>query len=223
MVLTRGIDCAFHDYTTTPSPRAVALVFHGLGAHGKFPTVRFAAEMLASEGCAVYAMDLPGHGESPGLRGYIGSADELVEDASAATAEARRRHPNLPLFLIGSSLGGALALSVSLRDDQPIAGVVLLAPLIAVKVSPAEATALWLLTWTPLARLALIPSSATSNEKQYADPSRREECTSDPLSYSGALRPSSAYACVDLAQRLRDSLDRITVPFLCLIAGADVV
>eukprot|EP00966_Prymnesium_polylepis_P202634 4694462-Prymnesium_polylepis.1 len=101
----RGARCALHEFTTTASPGAVALVFHGFGAHGRFPTVRYAAELLAGMGMAVYAMDLPGHGESEGMRGFLGGADEVLSDAAVAVAEARRRWPALPLFLVGSSLG----------------------------------------------------------------------------------------------------------------------
>lgn len=106
---------------------------------------------------------------------------------------------------------------------MPVDGVVLLCPMIALALSWPTRMALWMLSYSPFGRLALIPSSATSNEKQYRDAARRAECAADKLSYGGLLRPASAWACVDAATGLRAALGRISVPFLCLTAGADVV
>ena len=54
-----------------PASGAAICVFHGYGAHAAYPTCRYAAELLAAAGHVVYGLDLPGHGESPGVRGLI--------------------------------------------------------------------------------------------------------------------------------------------------------
>merc|ERR1712166_191562 len=63
------------------APRGVAIVFHGFGAHGSYPTVRYAAEVLAAAGYVVVAADMRGHGKSSGEAGFVASADQLISDA----------------------------------------------------------------------------------------------------------------------------------------------
>ena len=82
VLTTRGIECALWTWrSASASSKALVVVHHGLGGHAHFPTTRLAAESLSAAGFIVVAMDLPGHGESKGLRGYIESADALETDA----------------------------------------------------------------------------------------------------------------------------------------------
>lgn len=224
---TRSLDCSlfvWNDPPATPA-RAVAVVYHGLGAHARFPTVRFAAELLCAHGFVVFALDLPGHGCSPGTRGLIESADALVADGLAVARHAAAAHPSLPLFLVGSSLGGAIALAVSsalASEGAPPEGVVLLAPMLAVAVPFWQRVLLRLLAFI-LPALPLIPSSASSSESQYRDRERREEVEADELSFKGKLLPAAASACVELALRTRAALAEVSAPWLCLVATQDAV
>jgi alpha-beta hydrolase superfamily lysophospholipase len=195
----RGTACALHRWTPGSTPRAVVVLYHGLGAHAQFPTVRHAAELLSEHGFAVLALDMPGHGASAGERGLLASAGAVEDIGLLVARHAADAHPSLPLFLMGSSMGGAIALAVS-RRSPGVAGVVLLAPMLMLD------TPLWLGYVLALAAclapsLAAIPSSATSASRQYRDLDRRWECEEDPLSYKGKLRLASASACVELAAR----------------------
>ena len=94
------------------SPRAIVVVYHGFFAHSNYPTVRYAAELLSANGYNVLAADLPGHGTSPGTRGYLASADTLIQDGVTIAEFARKTTTDaaIPLFLLGSSMGGTIAL-----------------------------------------------------------------------------------------------------------------
>ena len=120
-------------------------------------------------------------------------------------------------------MGGAIALSVAQKMGDKIAGVMLAAPMLALNVSSVEHILLQGLAFL-LPSVQLIPSSATSNEKQYRDAQKREECASDTLTVSGAkLRPASALSCVDITTRIRQQFVNIHCPFLLLVADEDVV
>jgi alpha-beta hydrolase superfamily lysophospholipase len=225
---TRGIDCVLHKWTPNRSEtKGIAVVYHGFGAHSQYPTVSYASNLLANSGFVVYALDLPGHGMSPGIRGYLTGVKDLIEDGVAVAKHAKYDASSagieLPLFLLGSSMGGAIALKVAENLDVDfVRGVVMLAPMISLKVSSVERTALSFLSWF-VPSVPLIPSSATSPAKQYRDAKKRAECEADELSYSGKLRAASALTCVDLALDISESFEKISVPFLCMVADEDVV
>ena len=79
------------------------------------------------------------------------------------------------------------------------------------------------LSYTPLSRLALVPSSATSNEKQYACPDVRREVERDAYAYKGNLRVCSVAALLSLGARCEASLAALRCPFFCLTASREQV
>ena len=257
----RDMDCVVHkwnvDGDATERIKGIVIVYHGFLAHGKYPTVKYVAELLGSKGYGVIAVDLPGHGLSPGLRGYIPNSQILIDDGITIAKNARQiikesisitegndasYVDTLKLFLVGSSMGGAIALSVAQQmstssmeqkeggeagdgggGGESIDGVILLAPMLQLNVSDIEHTLLTGLSWI-LPTLAVIPSSATSDEKQYRDLTKREECSNDTLTISGSkLRIGSALSCVDITKYIQSQFTQIKVPYLLQIATEDVV
>ncbi|NKE45073.1 alpha/beta hydrolase [Roseomonas frigidaquae] len=108
-------------------PRAVLLALHGFNDHsGNFLTDSIG--QLNAGGLLVYAYDQRGFGRSPN-RGYWPGEATLAEDAATAARLLRARHPGLPLFLMGESMGGAVAVVAGTSaDPPPVDGYVLLAP-----------------------------------------------------------------------------------------------
>ena len=199
--------------------------------------MRYAAEFFAEAGYAVVAIDFPGHGKSEGLRGYLNSADDLIEDGIAMAQHAQSLYSNfenLPLVLCGSSMGGAIALSVAHRMSQLQDGVtkpasavplvILLAPMLKLNVSSLERTALAFLAYVA-PTVHLIPSSATDSSKQYRDEKKRQECESDPLLAPPGTKlcVASALTCVDTTLKIAEAFESIANPYLLLIADEDVV
>eukprot|EP00957_Ditylum_brightwellii_P118670 9051809-Ditylum_brightwellii.AAC.1 len=171
-------------------------------------------------------MDMPGHGLSSGVRGLLPTVSDMVEDCTSVVAYAQQDcddNKNLPIFLIGSSMGGALALQVSQQlEENAITGVIMLAPMLSLNVSTIEQKALSALAWLA-PTLVVIPSSATSSEKQYRDPERKKAADEDNLTYKGKLRCQSALSCVELALLVKKSFGEVKVPFICMIANEDDV
>lgn len=106
--------------------RALLINLHGLGDHsGLYPNL---VGHLAGSGYAVYAFDMRGNGRSPGQRAYVGSWREYREDLDAFVTLVRGWQPNLPLFLLGNSLGGLVVLEYALHHPDGLAGVIAAAP-----------------------------------------------------------------------------------------------
>jgi len=226
MISIRGVDCYVHHWKAKAEiPKALVVIFHGYAAHGKYPTVRYAAEFLMEAGFAVVAIDFPGHGQSDGVRGYLESAETVISSGVAMVQHAQSLYPSIEkLFLIGSSMGGSIALSVAsaLAPKTVVAGVVLLAPMLKLKVSTIEGYFLSGLSLV-LPTVPLISSSATDAKKQYREASKREECEKDKLTYSGNLRPGTARTLVDITCEIQKQFKSINCPFLLMIADEDVV
>ena len=113
---------------STP-PRAVVALVHGFGEHAGRYT--YLAEALTAAGYALSGFDHRGHGHSPGLRGHIDQFDEFLQDVTASLSVARTVAPGAPLFLMGHSMGGLIALDYAIRYPQGLQGVIASAPLLA--------------------------------------------------------------------------------------------
>ena len=108
-------------------PRGGLVIAHGFGEHGG--TYRHVAESLgAALDIDVIAVDLRGHGASPGRRGMVRRYDELTDDLACAMEWVAQRMPDLPRFLLGHSNGGQVALRFALEDRSPIQGLIISNP-----------------------------------------------------------------------------------------------
>jgi alpha-beta hydrolase superfamily lysophospholipase len=105
--------------------RAAVVLVHGLGEHsGRYEHV---ALRLTDAGFALAAFDLRGHGRSSGRRGDT-RIEKAKDDAELVMAAARARHPGLPLFLYGHSLGALVVLALLVSREPSVDGAIVSAP-----------------------------------------------------------------------------------------------
>ena len=103
-----GLDLYYQSWHPEGKVRAILVIVHGLGAHSdRFSNV---IQHLIPKQYAVYALDLRGHGRSPGQRGYINAWSEFREDLAAFLQLIQTQNPGCPIFLLGHSLGGMIVL-----------------------------------------------------------------------------------------------------------------
>lgn len=89
-----------------PQARGAVLVVHGLGEHsGRY---RQLAQWFNQRGYAVRSYDQRGHGKTPGQRGALRHADDLLEDLATVYNDYANSLPHAPL-LLGHSMGGLVA------------------------------------------------------------------------------------------------------------------
>lgn len=114
---------------------AAAVALHGFGDYANAY-----AELgpdLAAQGVAVYAADQRGFGEAPGYGLWHGH-ERLAHDAETLVRLARRDTPGVPVYLIGESMGGAVAMLALADPETEADGAVLSAP------------AVWGRDWMPI-------------------------------------------------------------------------
>ncbi len=83
---------------------------------------------LVPRGIAVYSFDLRGHGRSPGQRGYIDSFASYRDDVLTFTRLVAAQQPDVPLFLLGHSMGGLIVLNFGQHYPQAVNGVIATSP-----------------------------------------------------------------------------------------------
>jgi len=118
----------YYRWPAVERTRAVVQIAHGLGEHA----LRYAhvAAFLNAAGFHVYANDHRGHGqtaESPDSHGDFGECgwNAVVADAVDLTRIIKQRERQLPVILLGHSMGSFVAQQYILDQSAEIAGCVL--------------------------------------------------------------------------------------------------
>ncbi len=196
-------------------PRGVLVVVHGLKDHSS----RYSglASELTAGGYAVYAFDLRGHGRSSGRRVRIDSFDQYVADLARFIELVRSREPGRPIFLLGHSMGGAIATLTAIEERPALAGLVLSGPALRLDV--------WPLT-VPLTRNAGsltpgLPFFRLSDDDFSSDPTVVAEIGRDPLVYHRGAPVGTAAGLIGAARRIWAGVDRLTLPVLALHGTRD--
>lgn len=106
--------------------RAVVVAVHGFNDYSAF--FEAPGAWFAAHGTAAYAYDQRGFGQGP-HPGLWAGARAMAGDLAAVTAAVRARHPGVPLFVLGESMGGAVAMVAATGENPPpVDGYILSAP-----------------------------------------------------------------------------------------------
>ncbi|PPD34798.1 MAG: alpha/beta hydrolase [Methylomonas sp.] len=129
-------------------PKAIIIGLHGFNDYRRF--FNAAASYLQTQQIYCYAYDQRGFGETqtPGL--WAGS-DAYTQDLTQITQLIQNKHPGVPLYLLGESMGGAVIIDAMSRAQQPqAAGIILSAPAVWGRATMPwyQTSLLWMLSHT---------------------------------------------------------------------------
>ncbi len=130
------------------SPRAVIVALHGFNDYSAF--FETPATFLKSRGIASYAYDQRGFGGTL-FHGRWFSTAQYRMDARDFTRAVSEKYPGVPLYVLGESMGGAVAMTMLAEHDTPwIQGAILSAPAVWGRQSMPwyQNSALWLAAHT---------------------------------------------------------------------------
>ncbi|MBN2470693.1 MAG: lysophospholipase [Anaerolineae bacterium] len=219
LVAGDGVALFTQQWLPEGAPVAGVLLVHGVAEHsGRYQHV---AEFLTGRAYGVYTLDLRGHGKSPGLRAYVDSYTLYLDDLKSYLDAIRADQPGLPIFILGHSMGGLIALAFTARYQDQLAGMITSgAP---VNLAETTAPALVLVARVldrvlPKAKLVALDAADMSH-----DPAIRESYDTDPLNYRGKLTVRQGMVLTRLAEAAQAGLPGIRIPCLCMHGAQDVV
>jgi len=123
----------FYRSHTAGDEKARMVIVHGLGEHsGRYLDL---ARPLIAQGFSLWIPDLRGHGKSGGARGHVDSFDDYARDVQKILDQAHTGKPAaIPLFLLGHSMGGLVAVLTAAQHQDLVDGLVLSSPALGVAV-----------------------------------------------------------------------------------------
>jgi alpha-beta hydrolase superfamily lysophospholipase len=207
----------FWQHWSPPTPRATVVLAHGASEHsGRYA---WTAEQLAERGYETYALDHRGHGRSEGPRAYVDRMENVVADLDQLVDRARAAASG-PVFLLGHSMGGTVALAYTMEHQDKLDGLVLSAPLAALEAaSPVERVAARVLS-AVVPKLGLVPIDSTLVSR---DPEVVRDYDDDPLNHHGKLPARTISELAGTIATFPDGVARFTLPLLVMHGTADTL
>jgi alpha-beta hydrolase superfamily lysophospholipase len=197
------------------SPRAIVVNLHGLGDHSGLyePLVTH----FVGAGFAVESFDARGNGQSEGQRAYVERWSEFRNDLGRFVDLIRAESGSLPRFLVGTSLGGLIALDYAAERPDAMTGVIAVSPPLGRLAVPGYLLALGRVLSRVWPRFSLEAGMDLSGLAR--DPAVAATVLEDPLFHRlGTARlATEVEATIDRMRRLRE----FPVPLLLIHGGAD--
>ncbi|WP_035467409.1 alpha/beta hydrolase [Burkholderia sp. WSM2232] len=232
VVTADRVELPLYRWPTGEAPRATVALIHGLAEHaGRYAPL---AARLNAAGIELLAVDLRGHGEAPGKRAYVERFDDYLLDAQALLDAAAQNHSHtqVPLFLMGHSMGGAVAAlhtieqAASAGDGRgepgsriKLSGLILSSPALA----PGRDVPGWMLRLSQvISRLwpnfpaMKIDAALLSRVQSVVDANR-----SDPLVHHGPIPARTGAELLLAMARIERGRAQLRVPLLVYHGTAD--
>ncbi len=227
-----GTDLYARAWLPKKQPKAVILLLHGFNEYsGAFDEV---GQSLAQKGIAVWAYDQRGFGRSA-YRGLWSSAEQMAQDAAEMARLLIQQYPQQSIYLLGTSMGGAVALLAANKlaeveaisnsfpsntTQASVAGVILSAPAVWT-----SATQPFYQRWALEIAVKFVPGWAPTGESLGIRPTDnvalQRKIWSDPWMIREGSRMDTVAGLVDLMNKAFAAADQLKVPVLLLYGDKD--
>ncbi|MGH8781569.1 lysophospholipase [Paraburkholderia sp.] len=203
-----GVELPLYRWPTTGAPRATVALLHGLAEHaGRYAAL---AQRLNDAGIELLAIDLRGHGRAPGRRTWVERFDDYLHDADALVGVASRS--GAPLFLMGHSMGGAIAALYAIERSRPLAGLILSSPALA----PGRDVPRWMTSLSQVISRVWpgFPALKIDASLLSRDPTVVAANLDDPLVHHGAVPARTGAELLLAMARIERGREALRVPLL---------
>ncbi|MBS0981866.1 alpha/beta hydrolase [Gluconobacter cerinus] len=202
-------------YCASQPLRAVILALHGFG--DSRDAWEFFAPPLNAAGIEIIAPDQRGFGTTQDAGGWS-STTRMVQDTREELAWMHGHYPNVPLYVMGESMGGAIAVLLATDPPSELSGTILLAPAIMKIGEPWQTIVDGLDTVAPHWKLdgSAVPGERVASDniralrRMYLDPLTQHSSTIHPL-----------FGLTHLMAKAFNDAPRVRTPMLMIFAGRD--
>mmetsp|Transcript_11966 Transcript_11966/g.34460 ORF Transcript_11966/g.34460 Transcript_11966/m.34460 type:complete len:432 (+) Transcript_11966:127-1422(+) len=202
--------------------KAVVCFCHG---YTDSPTLTRRRELfrMVRRGIAVVMIEYEGHGRSDGYLGLITDWDKLIDDTSSFFEQtSKKRFPSVPMFLMGESMGGAVAYFTYNRNPKLYQGVVFVCPMC--KIGDDFLPPQWVIdlfrklagpkgTASTLGFLPIAPSAGIDIDLSIR-PLKQAMLTAFPVDYVRRPRLATARELLDATVHISNNLKNFDAPFI---------
>ena len=202
------------------NPRAVFVAVHGFNEYAE--SFQLPGPWFSERGISVYAYDQRGFGRGEASQlGKWAGGKAMARDLNAFVELVRQQHPQVPIYVVGTSMGGAVAMKASAEFDLEADGLVLVAPAIWgwQSMNPILKSALWVTAHT-------VPDKTATGSQLEIWPSDNIEWlraySKDKYNIKQS-RFDALYGLVTLMDEAASAAPRITTPTLYLYGLKDEV
>lgn len=223
----RGISLFTRSWLPLSSPpSALICMIHGYGNDISW-TFQNTAIFFAQLGYAAVALDLPGHGQSDGLKAFVPNVDDVITDCRAFFDSLLPAYQNLPRFLFGESMGAAICLLIHLAEASRSSwnGAVLVAPMcrISDELKPSWPVVKILTALAAFAPTLPIVPTEDLIDKAVRVPSKRAVGRNNPHRYTGKPRLGTVLELLRVTEYVGRRLPDVELPFIVVHGDGDVV
>lgn len=199
--------------------RSVVIALHGFNDYSR--AFEGAGQYLSRRGIGLYAYDQRGFGASPS-HGIWPGEDNLTADLAHMVQAVKATHPGVPVYVLGESMGGAVAITALAKPGFPaIDGAILSAPAVW---GSDTLNALYRMTLWTLVHTA--PSMQLTGQGLKIQASDNVEMLKrlgrDPLVIK-RTRVDAIYGIVALMDSAYAKVPQVNAPVLLLYGGRDQV
>jgi len=203
--------------------RAVVCLCHGYMDNISFLKV-IHYQRFAKRGIAVVMIDYEGHGRSDGPNCLIPCWDTLLGDVQQHFSQiCRTKFPGKKKFLLGESMGGAVAYDIMSRHRSDYEGVIFVAPMVKISIAPPK----WVVdifykivgapgTVSPFSIMPLAPSKGDIADLSFKDKEKLQLASSSPFKYGRKPRLATARELMDATKHISPTISKFDAPFIVL-------
>ncbi|KAK6933357.1 Serine aminopeptidase, S33 [Dillenia turbinata] len=211
------------------NPIGLIAVVHGFTGESSW-LLQLTSVLFAKSGFIVCAIDHQGHGFSEGLVSHIPDINPVVDDCVDFFGKFREEHApsGLPAFLYSESLGGAIALLITLREEEKGKwnGVVLNGAMcgISAKFKPPWPLEHFLFLLAAVAPTwQVVPTRGSIPDTSFKVDWKRKLALTSPRRSTAKPRPATALELLRVARDLQSRFEQVDVPFLIVHGEEDIV
>ncbi|KAH9508162.1 hypothetical protein Btru_054903, partial [Bulinus truncatus] len=218
---SRGLQIFCHYWNKDlKSPRALVFICHGAAEHCLW--YGHVAQMLMEKELYVFSHDHEGHGQSEGPRVHIANFKYYVQDVFQHIDTVKKMFPNVPLFIIGHSMGGAVSILAAMERPEYFTGVVLIAPCVTPEQDTVGPVKIFL--GKIIAKIApYFPVLWLNDEDISRDKAICQKYKDDPLNYHGGMKAKWGLCFLKALQEIESKLPEVKWPFLVLHGDHDQI